>query len=132
VGAFIWNNIRLTALPVDAVKRCLGLALAPGTVYYYAGAQHHAFFEPDKRQREAICKPHYMDVVSAPTHVGQQPQHVGKSFELVRVTAAGPIILMGIRLKPIKKSGYYVVKSTYPINVDTLERRIRIGTLVPV
>ncbi len=69
--------------------------------------------------------------VADPSHIGQQPRHKDKGFELVKVVSApGPIILLGIGLKVVKSRGrsLYVIRSAYPLPRDSLERRIRKGT----
>jgi hypothetical protein len=126
----IWKTIALGPLPVAAIDRCLGLALVAGEVVFFEHAQKHAFEK--QLHRHPICMPHLADTVTDPTHVGQQPKHRGKGFDLVRVVPGGPIILIGIRLVPLKKSGVYTVSSTYPIDQDTLARRLRLGTTIVI
>ena len=124
-----WKTIRLGPLCVAHVNRLLGLALAPGVVVFFPDRQEHAF--GDEPHRHPICSPHLADVVSIPTHVGQQPKYIGKAFELVRAVASGEIVLLAIRLRPTR-GGVYKVKTTYPIDRNTLERRIRIRTLFEI
>ncbi len=122
-----WKTITLGPLPFDIINHHLGLTLVAGDVVFFGHAQKHAF-EPAPH-RHPICMPHLADVVANPTHVGQQPGHIGKGFDLVRVIVGGPIILIGIGLVPLKKrGGVYTVKSTYPIDRNTLARRLRLGT----
>ena len=121
-----WKTLHLGPLCVSEINRYLGLNLSPGNVVFFWHAQKHSF--KNKPHREPICAPHYKSAILNPTHVGQQPNHIGKGFDLVyRSGPAAPIILLGINLKPLKGT-LYTVKSAYPIPLDTLERRIRIKT----
>jgi hypothetical protein len=91
-------------------------------------ASSHAF--ETRRHREPICQPHYADVIERPTHVGQQPKYKDKAFELIKECAGGsPIILLGVGIS-LAKGGVYAVHTAYPIHVNTLQRRIRVGTVV--
>jgi len=125
-----WTTIRLGRLPVAAINKYLGLTLVPGNVVFFWKAQEHSFTK--EPHREPICSPHYADVITNPTHVGQQPKHKKKGkdegFDLCRkISPTGLIILMAIKMTPLK-SGVYVVRSSYPLPLDTLERRVRIKT----
>jgi hypothetical protein len=52
---------------------------------------------------------------------------------LVReVPGGGPIVLVALRLKPLKKRGVYAVRSCYAINRSALMRRVRKGTTIAV
>lgn len=125
----MWKTINLGALPVVQIQRCLGIELAPGILEFSADAQAHAFKKVPTR--ESICKPHLFDVVARPTHVGQQPKYVGTAFELVRVVPDGPIVLIAIGLAQTR-SRAYGVRSVYPLDRGTLERRVRIETCVVI
>lgn len=117
-----WKTIHLGPLPVAAINRHLGLNLAPGNVVFFAHTQEHALERQPGRRH--ICFPHLGDVVADPTHVGQKEQHKGESFHLIRVVVGGPIILLGIRLKPLK-SGVYTAKTTHPLKQKDLEAHLR-------
>jgi hypothetical protein len=121
-----WRTIVLGPLPIMTVNRCLGLELRAGDVMFTADAQKHAFGK--KPERYSICNEHCPAVISAPTHIGQQPGYESEGFDLVKIVDDGPIILMGIGLHPTKKGGFYTVQSIYPIDRNTLQRRIRVGT----
>jgi hypothetical protein len=127
----VFKKLDLGPLPVDTIARCLGVKLAPGDVVFYPEAQRHAF---GKDLERILCLPQLMDVIATPTHVGQQPDHKkGGGFELVReVPGGGPVVLVALRLKPLKKRGVYAVRSCYAINRSTLMRRVRKGTTIAV
>jgi hypothetical protein len=121
----------LGPLPVHLINRCLALDLRPGVVIFYADRQEHAFSDPDNRTREAICRPHFVDLVANPTHIGQQIKYVGRSLELVRETDTGTIVLLAIALRPVR-GPFYRVLTCFPIDADKLARRIRKNTLMKV
>lgn len=106
-----------------------GLTLDAGTVHFGIPAQRHAL----RRHPDSYpdCVPHLEAVVATPTHVGQSPHHEEDGFELVRVVDGGPIVLLAIKMERTE-SGIYIATSTYPIDVNTLERRIRKGHVVAV
>jgi hypothetical protein len=118
-----WQDMPLGPLPVAAILKCLGLALKPGEVMFYAHAQQHTFTGRPERH---ICIPHLERVIASPTHIGQQPGYEADSFDLVCVVPDGPIVLVGISMR-IKK-GIYPMKSTYPLKVGTLQNRVKFGT----
>jgi hypothetical protein len=126
----LWKTIHLGPLPVSVIARCLGLQLTQADVIFYPKAQEHAFGKDPNRH--PICMPHLLDTVATPTHVGQQPGYKDKGFDLVRAVVDGPIVLIGIRLMPLKKRGVYTVESVYPIDRGALARRVRIGTSIIV
>jgi hypothetical protein len=70
--------------------------------------------------------PHLEQAIAKPSHVGQQPGYEADSIDLVYCCPDGLIILIAISLK-IKK-GLYPMKSTYPLKIGTLHRRLRVGT----
>jgi hypothetical protein len=126
----MWTTLNMGPLPVGLVQRCLGIELPPGLVEFSAHAQEHAFTK--EPAREPVCRPHLLDVVARPTHIGQEPGYVGDAFYLVRqVPGNGPIVLVAIGLKPLR-SRMYGVRSTYPLDLGTLQRRIRRLTCVPI
>lgn len=125
-----WKAIALGPLPVMIINRCLRLELRAGDVMFSADAQKHAYKR--KPERYPICCPHYQDVIASPTHVGQQPGYEDDGFDLVKIMPGGTIILMGIGLRPMRKSGIYTVRSVYPLDKNTLERRVRVGTTMVV
>jgi hypothetical protein len=104
-----WTSIKLGSMPFDIVKNYLGIDLTPGPIIFHWDAQKHAFGTDDRKHREPICSPHYIDTIAEPTHVGQQPKYIGEAFDLVRMASdKGPIIIMGIGLKPNKRGIYSV------------------------
>lgn len=124
----VWHTIYLGPLPVEKIHRCLGIELAPAEVVFWGRRQEHAFKK--EPHREPICSPHYKATVADPSHIGQQPRHKDKGFELVKVVPVHGPILLAIGLAVVKSRGrsLYVVYSTYPLQQNSLERRIRKGT----
>jgi hypothetical protein len=122
-----FKPLMLGQLPVHHLK-AFGLELAEGNVTFTIPAQQHALkSHPDSFMS---CVPYLSQTVVDPTHVGQSPKHAGKGFELVReVNEAGLIILVAVLIKPTGR-GIYMVKSTYPIDSDKLENRLRKGHLI--
>jgi len=106
------------------------LNLPAGPVQFSIAAQKHALGNhPDAFH---VCEPFLAETVASPTYVGQGPEHKNKGFELVlSVKQKSLLVLVAIHLKPMK-DGTYIVKSAYPINSGTLERRLRKGFLVKV
>lgn len=114
-------------LPLIHLQKC-GLVLSAGPVHFGIPAQKHAIKRHPKEY--ALCEPHLHDVVLAPTHVGQSPHHVSDGFELVRAVASGGlIVLLAVKLVPTA-GGFYMATSNYPIDSNTLERRVRKGHLI--
>lgn len=78
------------------------------------------------------CVPFLSETVVDPTHVGQSPHHVNDGIELVReIRQAGLIVLVAVFIKP-SNSGVYGVTTTYPIDRNKLEARLRKGRLFEV
>jgi hypothetical protein len=122
-----WADIRLGPLCVHHVNRVLGFRLKVANVTFFGHAQKHAY--EDQPHRQPICEPHYADLVTAPTHIGQQEKFKGKAFELIKQCPnGGPIVLIGVGLG-LAKGGVYGIHTAYPINLNTLQRRLRIGTV---
>lgn len=124
-----FKPLRLGELPTDRLKK-FGLTLAEGIVTFTIPAQKHAFeSHPDTFH---ACLPYLTQTIINPTHVGQSPKHASKGFELVsEVNNAGLIVLVAVLIKPTGR-GFYMVKSTYPIDQGKLENRIRKGHLIRV
>jgi hypothetical protein len=123
-----WTSVKLGLVPVDIVKNYLRIDLVPGPIIFHWDAQKHAFGADERKHREPICSPHYTNTIADPTHIGQQPKYIGDAFDLVRVVSdKGPIIIMGIGLEPNKR-GIYSVRSTYPLDFNSLGRRVRLKT----
>lgn len=102
--------------------------LPEGQVSFTIPAQKHAWkSHPDTF---LSCLPYLSQTVVDPTHVGQSPKHLNQGFELVReLKAVGLIVLVAVLVKPVAGE-FYLVKSTYPIDRDKLERRLRKGHLI--
>lgn len=125
-----FTPLNLGPLPCEILKRCLGLTLADGEVYFSIPAQRHAFdSHPDTYLSTA---PFISAAVELPTHVGQAPQHKRSGFELIKeVPHEQLIMLMAVHLTPTNQGVYYV-KSVYPIDHNKLSRRLRKGWVIKV
>lgn len=109
-------------LPHGRLARA-NLFLPPGPVHFSIMAQRHAF----KRHPETFmsCLPFLSETVTDPTHAGQAPDHGTDGFELIReIRQANLILLVAIRIRR-SSDGAYQVSSTYPIDRNKLERRLR-------
>ncbi|WP_037377574.1 hypothetical protein [Sinorhizobium americanum] len=112
----------LGKLPIDALKKA-GIAVGGGDVVFSIAAQKHAISRHAHEFK--MCRPYLALAVNSPTHVGQGPEHKNLGFELIYEQVDGDIIvLVAVHLEP-RSDGTYIVKSAYPINRNTLERRIR-------
>ena len=112
----------LGALPCVQLQKA-GLLLAEGDVHFSISAQKHAYRNhPDTYMS---CAPFLSETVLNPTHVGQSPHHAENGFEIVReIKEEGLILLVALLLKPTNR-GVYQVTSTYPIDANKLDRRVR-------
>ncbi|WP_147412768.1 hypothetical protein [Rhizobium sp. AG855] len=117
----------LGELPVQHLRR-FGLNLQPGPVGFSIPAQKHAFkSHPDSFMS---CLPFLTQTVARPTHVGQSPKHTNDGLELIReVRQLDLILLVALLIRPTRQ-GVYMVKSTYPIDRNKLENRLRKGHLI--
>ena len=124
----VWHTVELGPMPVVALAR-IGIQAEAGTVVFFNRAMKHTF--EAYPQRRGICWPWLGAAVCTPTHIGQQPKHVGTGFDLTYVSPAGTIILVSLLLTPIKRDPHkYPVTSAYPVDMDSLERRLRVGTTI--
>ena len=97
-------------------------------VHFSVRAQAHA---RDRHPAEfSECLGHIGRIIGAPDYVGQGPSQPD-GFELVGQANYGwHIVLVAIKLRP-DAQGRYIVASTYLIDRDKLERRVRKGFLKP-
>lgn len=124
----VWHTLDLGPLPVEALAK-LGIQSEPGVVRFHSHAMKHTFEAVPSRR--PICWPLLGDVVNNPTHIGQQPKYVGTAFDLVHAVQNGPIILVSILLKPTTRDPHkYAVTSAYPLDLGSLERRIKKGLTI--
>jgi len=112
----------LGALPARRINDLLGLDLVVATVHFSARAQEHA------RQRHpdhfATCLRHLAAIVATPDYVGQSPGQTD-GFELIgEVLQDRAIVLIAIKINR-DRTGRYIVASTYLIDRDKVERRLR-------
>jgi hypothetical protein len=122
--------LNLGVLNTNMLYACLRLVLGEGEVHFSIPAQKHAYkHHPDSYM---TCLPFVPQTVQAPTRVGQGPHHAAEGFELIRrFPKQGLITLVAVTLTP-SNEGVYQVKSVYPINDDTLARRVRKKFIVEV
>lgn len=121
--------LTLGRLPIAIINPALGLALPAGDVHFSVRAQRHAY------QRHPndflVCLKHIQQIVTTPEFVGRGPNQAD-GFELVSEIQQGKaIVLVAIKLQP-DASGQYGVASTYSIDRDKFQRRIRKGFLKAV
>jgi len=116
-------------LCVDKVNNALGLRLMAGRVHFSVRAQLHA---RDRHPEEFTdCLGHIGRIVRTPDYVGQGPGQ-SDGFGLVGAADDGrAIVLVAIKLRR-DVQGRYVVASTYLIDRNKLERRVRKGFLKAV
>lgn len=119
--------LNLGPLPTSVIKHALGLELAAGSVHFTARAQANAQRRhPDEL---ALCLRHAGRVVAHPDYIGQGPGQT-EGFELIgEARRDEALVLIAIKLKA-DQQGRYRIASTYLIDRDKLERRVRKGFLV--
>lgn len=122
------KSLDLGPLPADKINGALGLNLAAAAVHFSVRAQQHA---QDRHPDEfAICLRHIEWIITAPHYIGQGPGQAD-GFELIgEAHQDQAIVLVAIKLRP-DAAGRYIVASTYVIDRNKLERRIRKGFLKP-
>lgn len=92
-------------------------------------AQKHAL----KRHPEDFpkCLPYLQEVVETPSLCGQSP-HQLDGFELIKeIDDQGLIVLVAVKITR-SSSGIYIASSTYLIDKNTIDRRVRKGFLIYV
>lgn len=92
-------------------------------------AQRHAMKRhPDDFPR---CLPFLSEVIETPSLCGQSPHHAD-GFELVKeIDDEGLIVLVALNIER-SSSGLYIATSTYVIDQDKAERRVRKKHLIYV
>lgn len=114
--------MRLGPLPVELIAK-IGLKVEPGEVIFSISAQKHAISRHPEEY--ALCLPHLTNAIISPTHIGQAPDHKNVGIELIyEHVEEKVIILVAVHLEA-NEDGSYIVKSTYPIDRNKLERRVR-------
>ena len=118
----------LGPLPVAKINRVLRSSLAAGDAHFSVRAQSHSLTRhPDDFE---LCRQYVGQIVSNPDYVGQAPGQTD-GFELIsEVPHEKAIILVAIKLR-VDHVGRYIVVSTYPIDRNKLERRLRKGFIEP-
>lgn len=125
----IFKPLVLGPLPSAQLAKAR-ILISDGEVHFSIPAQRHAY----NRHPETYmsCAPFLSQTVLDPSHVGQAPDHAGTGFEIVReIKEEGIIVLLAVVLRPTN-AGIYHVSSTYPIDRNKLERRVRKGYLIAV
>ena len=122
-----FHPINLGPLPHDLVSAILRLPMAQGIVHYSAPAQMHSYQRhPDTFH---LCQPFLAMAVAQPSYIGQAPGHTADGFEHVLCAPDDEInVLVAITLRPCNM-GLYRVRSVYPLDINTVLRRVRKGFL---
>lgn len=118
----------LGPLPVAKINAVLGASLTAADAHFSIRAQSHS------RTRHPadfeLCRRYVGQIVATPDYIGQAPGQID-GFELIgEVPQEGAIILVAIKLR-VDRAGRYIVASTYPIDRNKLERRLRKGFIKP-
>ena len=118
----------LGPLPVAQINGLLGLNLPVADTHFSVKAQQHA------RDRHPsafeLCRQYVGQIVAKPDYIGRAPDQTD-GFELIgEIPGEGAIILVAIKLR-VDHMGRYIVASTYPIDRNKLERRLRKGFITP-
>ena len=118
----------LGPLPVGKINGVLGSSLTAADAHFSVRAQSHSLMRhPDDFE---LCRQYVGQIVSNPNYIGQAPGQ-NDGFELIgEIPQEQAIILVAIKLR-LDKAGRYIVASTYPIDQNKLERRLRKGFIKP-
>jgi len=121
-GKYKLSPLDLGPLPTTRINGLLGLNLVPAVVHFSVRAQQHALQRhPDNF---TICRRHIASIVANPDYVGQSPGQ-SDGFELIgEAHQDQAIVLVAIKINP-DHAGRYIVASTYLIDQNKLERRVR-------
>lgn len=118
----------LGSLPVSKINAVLGSSLAAADAHFSIRAQSHSLMRHPADFE--LCRRYVGQIVSTPDYIGQAPGQAD-GFELIgEVPQEGAIILVAIKLR-VDRAGRYIVASTYPIDRNKLERRLRKGFIKP-
>ena len=115
---------RVGPLPAAAINAALGTELDPGDVWVSKAAHQH--IAVDHADDYAAVKANIIDIITAPTWVGQDPKHAENFYLVRRVPQQGKeAVLIAIGLEP-NEYGTYNVRTAYAISEDDiLARRLR-------
>lgn len=103
-----------------------GIKLPDGTVVMSIAAQKHSI----SRHGDDFwkCAPYLAEVVETPSAVGQSPHHKDACELIKEIDSSGFNVLVAVNVEATS-SGIYMVRSAYPIDMGTIERRVRKGFL---
>lgn len=119
-----FRAFRIGPLPAAAINAALGTELDVADVWVSKVAHQHIAL--DHADDYAAVKASIIDIVTAPTWVGQDPKH-GTNFYLVRRVPqqSQDAVMVVIGLEP-SAHGTYNVRTAYAISEDDiLTRRLR-------
>lgn len=118
----------LGPLPVAKINGVLGSSLIAADAHFSVRAQSHSQMRhPDDFE---LCRQYVGQIVANPDYIGQAPGQ-NDGFELIgEIPHEQAIILVAIKLR-VDRAGRYIVASTYPIDRNKLERRLRKGFIKP-
>lgn len=118
----------LGPLPVARINAVLGSSLVAANAHFSIRAQSHSLMRHPADFE--LCRRYIGQIVSTPNYIGQAPGQA-HGFELIgEVPQESAIILVAIELR-VDRAGRYIVASTYPIDRNKLERRLRKGFIKP-
>ena len=118
----------LGPLPVAKINSVLGLNLTAADAHFSIRAQSHAQMRhPGDFE---LCRQYVGRIVAKPDYIGRAPDQVD-GFELIgEIPHEKAIILVAIKLR-VDHAGRYIIASTYPIDRNKLDRRLRKGFVTP-
>lgn len=114
----------LGPLPIARINAILGSTLATTDAHFSVRAQQHA--QARHPADFDLCRRYIERIVARPDYVGQAPGQID-GFELIgEIPHEQAIILVAIKFRT-DKAGRHIVASTYPIDENKLDRRLRKG-----
>jgi hypothetical protein len=127
-GAVELIALDLGPLPVAKINAVLGGSLVAADAHFSIRAQSHSLMRHPADFE--LCRRYVGQIVSTPDYIGQAPGQAD-GFELIgEIPQEDAIILVAIKLR-VDRAGRYIVASTYPIDRNKLERRLRKGFIKP-
>lgn len=121
--------LNLGPLPHEDVGSVLRQPMPEGVVHCSVGAQIHAY----KKHGEdfMVCHAYMSQVISAPDYIGRGPNQADGFEMILEAPNEGHGVLVAVLLRP-SNDGIYGVKSCYPIDFASIDRRLRKNFLYPV
>lgn len=126
-----YKAFRVGPLDVGQINHALGTELDSADVWVSKAC--HAHIATDHPDAYNLVMANFIDIVRAPTFVGQDPKH-GKNFYLVKriiIADETGFALVAIGFER-SAHGTYNVRSAYLIDQDDVDRRRLRGSLKPI